>query len=626
MPADPFSAFDLVDYAGRFLEQYRDSGGRGVGLCKLHDDTRPSLSVSAHGWHCFGCHAKGNILDFFTRIADMSKSEAVEFVKAHAGTSSAGMEQPILDLGRIAARVHAAQQKLADAAPYLSARGIDDRVARDWQLGAVNGRLVIPCNDENGQLQGVAERALQDQTPKYKFPVGMRKSELLFGLDRVRDDDRLVICEGFFDCIALNEAGTPAVALGGTDLSDAQADLLKGREVIVAMDGDEPGRQASARIVDQLHAAGIGAVNVDPGDNLDPDDRTRRDGNADWVDFGRGIPAVPEAVPSNADADRPSIADVISTPDLMGRTFESLPDIISPFWPHGGQGIVSAQFGSYKTAFLQTLSRDLARGHRTLPGWTVDRPYKVLYVDFELPLQHIQKRFASVLGDTVPPENLYWLSADSLFKYGGLDLGTEEGKAIFTEILTSLKPDVVIVESVIMAFSSHNPAFDPIDAQGFMRFVSNLRLSGFACVWSAHTPKAEGPGLAYGSNFQNTGLDFIHGLSRRSEEGVFDLKFLKQRWVPVEEREKRLEIRFEDSGTEILDHGYGHDSDGELLYLIHERKPRTQAELATIMGNHESTAGRRCKALRNRGLILERSLILTEKGFLHAGIHRFEED
>ena len=627
MSGDLYDSHNLIDHAGGFLQRYRIIGGRGVGLCPLHDDTRPSLTVTQRSWRCYGCEQEGGILDFYTKVAGMEKREAMEYIKSNCGPIPLlPAPKPAYDPDRVQERVLTAQKSLQEALPYLLSRGIDADVAREWGLGCLDGRLIIPYYDQVGELSGVAERALNDQSPKYRYARGMVKSDLLFGLDRVRNDDRLALCEGFFDCIVLSQAGIPSVALGGTDLSDSQIELLRGREILIAMDGDEAGRRAAASIAKHLQSAGIGYAAADPGDGLDPDERTRKDGNAEWLAYWREFPPAEASGLTAPSLDHPSIADVISAPDLMAREFEDLPNIVGRFWPHGGQGIIAAQFGSYKTALLQTLSRDLARGHSTVRGWDVDRPYRVLYADFELPLQHIQRRFQGVLGDTDPPDNLFWLSADSILRFGGLDLGSEEGKSIFLEILDELKPDVVIVETIIGAFSSHNPAFEAADAQEFTRYVSNLRLSGYACLWSAHTPKIEGPGLAYGSNFQNTGMDFILGLSRGVEEGMFDLKFLKQRWEPVDEPELRLEIRFEVGGTEIVHHGHRRDDKAEMLRRIHLEKPATQVELGELMGLSESKVSRQCKALRQRGLLQAGKLALTEKGLLHAGITQFEDD
>src|SRR5215204_7276212 len=39
-------------------------------LCPFHDDERPSCSVNLTKglWHCFSCHASGNVLDFVHRM------------------------------------------------------------------------------------------------------------------------------------------------------------------------------------------------------------------------------------------------------------------------------------------------------------------------------------------------------------------------------------------------------------------------------------------------------------------------------------------------------------------------------------------------------------------------------
>src|SRR5215212_5181527 len=39
-------------------------------LCPFHDDARPSCSVNLQKgvWHCFACHASGNVLDFVHRL------------------------------------------------------------------------------------------------------------------------------------------------------------------------------------------------------------------------------------------------------------------------------------------------------------------------------------------------------------------------------------------------------------------------------------------------------------------------------------------------------------------------------------------------------------------------------
>ena len=50
--------------------------------------------------------------------------------------------------------------------------------------GFLAGRCVIPIRDEKSQLVAYAGRAVNGEEPKYRFPAGFRKSQVLFNLDR----------------------------------------------------------------------------------------------------------------------------------------------------------------------------------------------------------------------------------------------------------------------------------------------------------------------------------------------------------------------------------------------------------------------------------------------------------
>jgi DNA primase len=79
---------------------------------------------------------------------------------------------------------------------------------------------------------------------------------VLFNLHRAAaHGESVVVVEGFFDCIKVNQAGLPGVvALMGCSLSLRQEELLceHFREVILLLDGDTPGRSAAAAIAQRL--------------------------------------------------------------------------------------------------------------------------------------------------------------------------------------------------------------------------------------------------------------------------------------------------------------------------------------------------------------------------------------
>src|SRR5207249_3181024 len=124
--------------------------------------------------------------------------------------------------------------------------------------GIMTGRLAIPIHDERGRLVAYCGRSVSGEPPRYKFPAGFRKSAVLFNYHRAAagNDRRVVVVEGFFDCMRVHQAGfTSVVALMGAALSQQQADLLSGRftEIALMLDGDPSGRagthHAAARLM-----------------------------------------------------------------------------------------------------------------------------------------------------------------------------------------------------------------------------------------------------------------------------------------------------------------------------------------------------------------------------------------
>ena len=83
-----------------------------------------------------------------------------------------------------------------------------------------------------------------------------QKSQELFNLHRAIKStrDRVIVVEGFFDCVKIHQAGFPnVIALMGSSLSDEQQKLLQSFEhAVLFLDGDEAGRGATKTIAEQL--------------------------------------------------------------------------------------------------------------------------------------------------------------------------------------------------------------------------------------------------------------------------------------------------------------------------------------------------------------------------------------
>jgi 5S rRNA maturation endonuclease (ribonuclease M5) len=164
---------------------------------------------------------------------------------------------------------------------YLTQRGISPATAQWFGVGMyqgagfLTGRCVIPIRDEQSRLVAYAGRAVNGQEPKYRFPAGFRKSQVLFNLDRAMQADgpNVIVVEGFFDALKVYQAGHPGVvALMGSSFSQRQSDLLLNHfaSVTLMLDGDQAGRHA-AEVMAQLLTPKVRVHQVELPTHVQPD-------------------------------------------------------------------------------------------------------------------------------------------------------------------------------------------------------------------------------------------------------------------------------------------------------------------------------------------------------------------
>ena len=147
--------------------------------------------------------------------------------------------------------------------PYLDQRTVQPSTAAWFGIGYYAGsgflrhRIVFPIHDSEGQLVAYAGRSIDGSEPRYLFPPGFCKSQVVFNLHRaVRNSAGCaIVVEGFFDCLRVHQAGyRNVVALMGVSLSEMQKKLLLDRfqQLVLMLDGDEVGKRASQQLAARL--------------------------------------------------------------------------------------------------------------------------------------------------------------------------------------------------------------------------------------------------------------------------------------------------------------------------------------------------------------------------------------
>jgi DNA primase len=162
------------------------------------------------------------------------------------------------------------------------------------------GRVMFPIRDAQGRAIAFGGRVLDARLPKYinspESPL-YSKARTLYGLFEARQaisssassgKDRAILVEGYFDVIALWQAGfKEAVAGCGTALTVEQLRVLSRytKNVIACFDGDAAGRKASMRALEIFLQAGLLGRGIFIPSGFDPDTFVRERGAAAFAEL-----------------------------------------------------------------------------------------------------------------------------------------------------------------------------------------------------------------------------------------------------------------------------------------------------------------------------------------------------
>lgn len=336
------SRIDFVGLVQRHGVELKKSGRSLKGRCPFHGENTPSFYVYPEDkqFHCFGCQAHGDVFTFVQRLMGKTFVDTVQDLAREVGVDlEAAIDPAMKERAQLKEATDFAaehfKQRLWDpligraARDYLHSRGVTDEVARQFGLGwAVNawsdladrmrehgllgfaekaglvsprpsgdgfydmfrGRLIIPIRSGEGRTIAFGGRLLEgDNGPKYLNSRESKlyvKSDTLYGLDVARDEIRkkksVVLCEGYFDCIGLHQAGIKnAVALCSTALTPGHMSVLSradAKELVLLLDGDAAGRNAVERLAGPILAAGAQSKVASLPDGEDPDTFARKVG------------------------------------------------------------------------------------------------------------------------------------------------------------------------------------------------------------------------------------------------------------------------------------------------------------------------------------------------------------
>lgn len=308
--------------------------------CPFHSEKTPSCTIftDTQSFYCFGCGAGGDVITFTMKVENLDFTEAVKLLAQRSGlevphensrdSQLAKRKTRIYEMNRIAANFfytqlikgndksglkYFADRKLSPQvikkfglgyAPdswtmltdMLRSKGYsDDEIVDAWlgsrsKKGTVydifRKRVMFPIVDLRGNIIGFGGRVLDNSQPKYlntgATPV-FDKGSNLFSMNFAKNADtkRLILCEGYMDVIAVNQAGFDnAVATLGTAITANQARLMShyAEEIIIAYDSDGAGQKATQKAINHFADVGMRTRILRMDGAKDPDEYIKKFG------------------------------------------------------------------------------------------------------------------------------------------------------------------------------------------------------------------------------------------------------------------------------------------------------------------------------------------------------------
>ena len=290
----------FIDVLDHYNVQTKTKGGQAKGKCPLpaHDSgsSKQSFSVNLDRniFQCFGCGAKGNVLDFIALMENLNPQNPKDFRKAAELANRKFLYTPQHEPSASAKRpaknkeskprvivnppLDFELQGLDAEHPWFEDHGIKPETVRYFGLGyckrgLMKGRIAIPLHDSEGQLIGYAGQLVDESKAKADNPMCLLPSKrerkgivynfnpalfLYNGHIIAEPVNNLMLVERFVDVWHLwQELDATVVGLMGSSCSPEQAKMIvsgvhpSGRVWLIT-NGNDADERCALNLIGQL--------------------------------------------------------------------------------------------------------------------------------------------------------------------------------------------------------------------------------------------------------------------------------------------------------------------------------------------------------------------------------------
>lgn len=272
------NAYIDVDITGE-LEQYewtrpRWTSDKLIAASPFRYDNTPSFFVGLDGeyagvFHDSGAYDRdyesGGFAKLLAFLRDETYEESVDYLLSTYGVgdevNSGKVSVPKVQLAKKVRKVVVEESVLKPYQfrhSYLGQRGISEKVQRFMDVGYSKDdkAVVMPWRHVDGTLANYKFRKIQGKSFWYRKGAAPIRT-LVYGIDKVyrHSITEVYVCEAEIDAMSWWTSGKPAIAVGGTTLSDEQVDMIRRSPIerlVIAKDNDKAGDKLGRKLIEKL--------------------------------------------------------------------------------------------------------------------------------------------------------------------------------------------------------------------------------------------------------------------------------------------------------------------------------------------------------------------------------------
>lgn len=334
---------NIVEIVSEFISLSK-TGKNYKGICTVHNDTSPSLSVSEEKqfFKCFSCGISGNVISFLEKFQGMSKKDAIIFLAKKydidyksfdhiENTRYNENQKKIIKVLLDATNKFSYDitfKENSKAIKFLKLRNLNYEIQNMFSIGyvkpvniegykefllkkdndvstminaslinekenqTISDRIIFPIKNDFGDIVGISARTLDPSEKNYKYinssdSIIFNKSSIIYNFWRAKEVSKeLYLVEGFMDVIAFARAGLyNSIALMGTSISEIHTKKLRNHSIVLFLDNDTAGLNATLKSIFFLFKLNIDVNVIINNSKYDPDEFLNANGEKEFLNL-----------------------------------------------------------------------------------------------------------------------------------------------------------------------------------------------------------------------------------------------------------------------------------------------------------------------------------------------------